>query len=343
MKISRWILLGTIGFLLSVAVSILFIYYSQQLLGSDRSIFYFIILFPLGISSAVFLFKVLESFAEFSGHKWAGTLRLGGPVVVFCLVFIGGYYFYQNPPLQEEFNLKALFRDVDHPSRNLNGKVKVTDETGRNDNLEVKDGEAIVQKVKPKTTLSFSVDVPGYTLRTMGIYKAPIPGKSLQIDLVEDTLQLNKIKRLQAKISKYFRVYLSNAIDLKRIICDTAFYLNNDALAIQNLNSTILRYSDSYDSLNSIMDSAKVVNYSLMAFNRQELNSLFRCFDNIHNSMFLRFDHDIIPTLEKNTPKIIRSKKADLISMVNNEVLATEPDFDYLRTNMPLFMEKLNF
>jgi hypothetical protein len=50
----------------------------------------YLVLVPLGLGAAGFLFGALRSLAEYQGTAWFGTLRLGGPVVVFALVVLGG-------------------------------------------------------------------------------------------------------------------------------------------------------------------------------------------------------------------------------------------------------------
>lgn len=53
--------------------------------------FYYLILLPLGLSVAGFLFGALRSYARYQGRHFGGALELGGPVVGFALVVIGGF------------------------------------------------------------------------------------------------------------------------------------------------------------------------------------------------------------------------------------------------------------
>jgi hypothetical protein len=50
----------------------------------------YLVLVPLGLGAAGFLFGAMRSLAEYQGTAWFGTLRLGGPVVVFVMVVLGG-------------------------------------------------------------------------------------------------------------------------------------------------------------------------------------------------------------------------------------------------------------
>jgi hypothetical protein len=52
---------------------------------------YYIVLFPLGLCAAAFLFGVMRSFARYTGQQYGGTLELGGPIVAFILVVGGGF------------------------------------------------------------------------------------------------------------------------------------------------------------------------------------------------------------------------------------------------------------
>ncbi|HEY2294403.1 MAG TPA: carboxypeptidase-like regulatory domain-containing protein [Thermoanaerobaculia bacterium] len=64
--------------------------------------FYYLTLIPLGLSAASFLFGALRSIGIYRGKLFGGVLELGGPVVIFALVIIGGFYF---PPPGSNFPL----------------------------------------------------------------------------------------------------------------------------------------------------------------------------------------------------------------------------------------------
>jgi hypothetical protein len=53
---------------------------------------YYIVLLPLGLSVAAFLFGVLQSYATYRGHQLGGVLVLGGPIIAFLLVVILGFW-----------------------------------------------------------------------------------------------------------------------------------------------------------------------------------------------------------------------------------------------------------
>jgi hypothetical protein len=54
---------------------------------------YYIVLVPMGLAAAVFLFGVLQSSAEWVGEVLGGKLRLSGSIVGAALVVFGGYLF----------------------------------------------------------------------------------------------------------------------------------------------------------------------------------------------------------------------------------------------------------
>lgn len=64
---------------------------------------FYLLLIPWALSCAAFLFGALRSYALFT-YKHLGTLlELGGPVVLFCLVLVGGFKLVPPPP--ETFDL----------------------------------------------------------------------------------------------------------------------------------------------------------------------------------------------------------------------------------------------
>jgi hypothetical protein len=70
--------------------------------GAQGQIFY-LLLIPWALSCAAFLFGALRSYALLT-YKHLGTfLELGGPVVLFCLVLVGGFKLVPPPP--ETFDL----------------------------------------------------------------------------------------------------------------------------------------------------------------------------------------------------------------------------------------------
>lgn len=59
---------------------------------------YYLVLVPLGLAVAAFLFGILKSYAKYKGQVLGGALELGGPVVGFVLVLILGFWLDPEKP-----------------------------------------------------------------------------------------------------------------------------------------------------------------------------------------------------------------------------------------------------
>ncbi|HET6559845.1 MAG TPA: hypothetical protein VFG54_21140 [Prolixibacteraceae bacterium] len=104
-----WVLISGIFFLLSFIASAVLILYGKKLeaLGIVGNIYY-IILIPLGFSSAAFLAGAMKSYASFQSNETMpyGKLHLTGPIVIFVLV-VGGGFIMPNINRKETFSLKV--------------------------------------------------------------------------------------------------------------------------------------------------------------------------------------------------------------------------------------------
>jgi hypothetical protein len=102
-KIAPYAVLSLGSFLAAMALVGLLLWKAELLarLGLTGN-FYYLILLPLGLAVAGFLFGALRSYAQYQGRHLGGTLELGGPVVGFALVVIGGFLL---PPPATNFPL----------------------------------------------------------------------------------------------------------------------------------------------------------------------------------------------------------------------------------------------
>jgi SEFIR domain len=91
-EIALYALISLISFLCGVVLLILMIWKAELLsrLGLAGNLYYLVLL-PMGLAAAGFLFGVLRSYARFSGKQLGGMLELGGPIVAFLLVLILGF------------------------------------------------------------------------------------------------------------------------------------------------------------------------------------------------------------------------------------------------------------
>jgi hypothetical protein len=76
-------------------------------LGLTGSLYY-VVLLPLSLCAAAFLFGILRSYASYRGEHFGGVLQLGGPILAAALVMVGGFAL---PPNQSTFPLTVYVQD----------------------------------------------------------------------------------------------------------------------------------------------------------------------------------------------------------------------------------------
>ena len=91
-EIALYALISLISFLCGVVLLGLMIWKAELLsrLGLAGNLYYLVLL-PMGLAAAGFLFGVLRSYARYSGKQLGGMLELGGPIIGFLLVLILGF------------------------------------------------------------------------------------------------------------------------------------------------------------------------------------------------------------------------------------------------------------
>jgi hypothetical protein len=112
-----WVYISGAASLFFLVLAVLMIMFAPNITGAGitKSIYY-IVLIPVGLASAAFLFGALRSSAKYSGKTSYGSIELTGPVVIFCLVVIGGFYF-ATP--ESEFLLTVRTNVVNEPEKIL--------------------------------------------------------------------------------------------------------------------------------------------------------------------------------------------------------------------------------
>ena len=143
-KKSGWIYISGIAFLLALGASVLLIVYGKRLeeLGITGNIYY-IILIPLGFSSAAFLAGAMKSYASFKSNQnfTYGELNLTGPIVIFALV-VGGGFILPNLNKKAPFDIKVRIVSNDQPTKSFNDGL-VTLYIGKEPkNVNIHEGEA---------------------------------------------------------------------------------------------------------------------------------------------------------------------------------------------------------
>jgi hypothetical protein len=98
-EIIPYALIALASFLCGIGVLGLMLWKAEALtkLGLIGNLYY-VVLLPLGLCAAVFLFGVVRSFARYKGEQYGGNLELGGPIVAFVLVLGGGFILVPKPP-----------------------------------------------------------------------------------------------------------------------------------------------------------------------------------------------------------------------------------------------------
>ena len=110
-------LMALVAGIFGTGILLFFVYKVPSLVASgvQNQIFY-ILLVPWALCCAAFLFGALRSAAFFTGKHLGNKLELGGPVVLFCLVLIGGF---KLVPQIDAFDLTVRT----HPVGNQSGII----------------------------------------------------------------------------------------------------------------------------------------------------------------------------------------------------------------------------
>jgi hypothetical protein len=84
--------LSIVCFLLAVGLACLMIWKAETLtaFGLTGKLFY-LVLIPMALAAALFLFGVLRSVAIYRGQSFGGTIEMSGPIIAAVLVVWGGF------------------------------------------------------------------------------------------------------------------------------------------------------------------------------------------------------------------------------------------------------------
>lgn len=111
----NWVIISACGFVLFLAMAVLFSVYSDRLNNINTST-YFFLLIAFALVAAGFLFGALRSHAKYSGKAYGGTMELGGPVVVLALIIFLGYKFRPLPSDTFSTTVNLFSSDTSHAS-----------------------------------------------------------------------------------------------------------------------------------------------------------------------------------------------------------------------------------
>jgi len=110
----NYVFVALVGLLFAIAFTAFYVYQVPKLIerGVEGRIFY-LLLIPWALSCAAFLFGAMKSYARFTYKHLGNFLELGGPVVLFCLVLVGGFKLV--PSANETFDLAVRAHSAENP------------------------------------------------------------------------------------------------------------------------------------------------------------------------------------------------------------------------------------
>ncbi len=170
-------------------------------LGLDGKLYY-LVLAPLGVAVATFMFGILKSYATYKGQILGGALELGGPVVAFLLVVIFGFVLVPNPM---SFAVTVYVHREDVPSEPFtHGRV-----------ILALGGDPRAAEVNSKGE-AFFIGIPtNFRGQTVGVQLQGTPGYEAAKDSVR--LDADGVRLAVHVKSAEFRGYVSDAGNLRPI------------------------------------------------------------------------------------------------------------------------------
>ena len=112
-----WVIITGLGFVLFVAAAVILMIFSNKAANLSPQVYFFLLIFVALIASG-FLFGALKAHAKYSGKLYNGTLALGGPAVIFCLIV---YFGLKLSPEADSFNIKFIVFGDESKNELVNG------------------------------------------------------------------------------------------------------------------------------------------------------------------------------------------------------------------------------
>jgi len=167
------------------------------LTGTQHQFFY-LLLIPWALCSAAFLFGAMRSYARFTYKHLGNFLELGGPVVLFCLVLVGGFKLV--PPPQDAFDLTVRAHSADASVPVIDsGNVTIELDNNRATRSLATNGEADFKGIPAKfmgTTIRILPEVNGYEHKWLLL---KIEGNSLDSVPGTGSASSRSVPRLRAR------------------------------------------------------------------------------------------------------------------------------------------------
>jgi hypothetical protein len=186
--------IALVSFLCGIGVLFLMLWKAEALtkLGLIGNLYY-IVLLPLGLCAAVFLFGVVRSFARYTGTQLGGKLELGGPIVAAALVVVGGFFFVRTPstfPLTVYVHGKNDRNDVVLKN---SGRVFIDLDGDRRSEPIEENGQAIFPAIPSQfrgREIPIWVDAEGFE-STVANQKAQVHGANLYVPVQKKSGQVS--------------------------------------------------------------------------------------------------------------------------------------------------------
>ena len=154
-----------VGLMFGVGLLFFYVYQVPRLVeGSEQNQVFYLLLIPWALSCAAFLFGVMRSFARFTHKHLGNALELGGPVVLFCLVLVGGFKLVPPPPETFDLTVRAHSTDERDPLITAGRIIIELDAVRRTESIDSA-GEANFKGIPPRfkgATLRIMPRVDGY-------------------------------------------------------------------------------------------------------------------------------------------------------------------------------------
>lgn len=332
LKQSNWLTISVISFFISVIIAVAFIFYGSNVISSDKAILYYIILIPLGFSAAAFLSKAMRSYSKFKGVYLKYHLELSGPIVIFALVMVGGYYVYKTPPNPPLFDLTVYFDTPSGEVKSLNGKLVYRNNSLQSEAI-ISMGTASIKQVYKGTTLTLIPDLPGYSIPKRD-YAVPDFGTTLHIPLVKDSAFLSRRDTLLNAFMRDSRNYLKDASDFYDVLSTNIEHiLNYQEGPFNEFESTVVRYNGSYTKLNADFYTYTTAFVKDFKIEKSIMDALSDRMQAVHRTFFLSYNSTIQEPMYKYLQMPVPDKKLaeQIRERVAEKLRAAQPELNNLR------------
>lgn len=139
---TAYALIALAGLVMALGFTFFYVHEVPRLVqsGTQGQVFYLLLL-PWALSCAAFLFGVMRSYASLTYKDLGNFLELGGPVVLFCLVLVGGHKLVPSTPETFDLTVRAHSADGGDPII-TSGKITIDFGTNRTEVVIDAKGEA---------------------------------------------------------------------------------------------------------------------------------------------------------------------------------------------------------